>query len=202
LLGNFRAALITAAVIPLAMLFTITEMVRGGVSGNLMSLGAIDFDLIVDGAVIIIENCLRRFGEVQHRLGRVMTREERNDVTATATVEVIRPSLFGMFIIAAVYLPIFALTGIEGKMFHPMAITVVLALTGAMVLSLTFVPASIALFLGGRVEEKENRLIQWTRRRYTPVLAWSLRRRPWVLGGALALVALSVLLATRLGSEF
>ncbi|WP_374014087.1 efflux RND transporter permease subunit [Pseudoxanthomonas koreensis] len=202
LLGNFRAALITAAVIPLAMLFTITGMVRGGVSGNLMSLGAIDFGLIVDGAVIIIENCLRRFGEVQHRLGRVMTREERNDVTATATVEVIRPSLFGMFIIAAVYLPIFALTGIEGKMFHPMAITVVLALTGAMVLSLTFVPASIALFLGGRVEEKENRLIQWTRRRYTPVLAWSLRRRPWVLGGALALVALSVLLATRLGSEF
>ncbi|NLA69248.1 MAG: CusA/CzcA family heavy metal efflux RND transporter, partial [Gammaproteobacteria bacterium] len=202
LLGNFRAALITAAVIPLAMLFTITGMVRGGVSGNLMSLGAIDFGLIVDGAVIIIENCLRRFGEVQHRLGRVMTREERNDVTATATVEVLRPSLFGMFIIAAVYLPISALTGIEGKMFHPMAITVVLALTGAMVLSLTFVPASIALFLGGRVEEKENRLIQWTRRRYTPVLAWSLRRRPWVLGGALALVALSVLLATRLGSEF
>ncbi len=202
LLGNFRAALITAAVIPLAMLFTITGMVRGGVSGNLMSLGAIDFGLIVDGAVIIIENCLRRFGEVQHRLGRVMTREERNDVTATATVEVIRPSLFGMFIIAAVYLPIFALTGIEGKMFHPMAITVVLALTGAMVLSLTFVPASIALFLGGRVEEKDNRLIQWTRRRYTPVLAWSLRRRPWVLGGALVLVALSVLLATRLGSEF
>ncbi len=202
LLGNFRAALITAAVIPLAMLFTIIGMVKGGVSGNLMSLGALDFGLIVDGAVIIIENCLRRFGEMQHRLGRVMTDDERKDLTATATVEVIRPSLFGLFIIAAVYLPIFALTGIEGKMFHPMAITVVLALTGAMVLSLTFVPASVALFLGGKVEEKENRVMQWTKRRYAPLLAWSLRRRSWVLGGALALVVVSGLLATRLGSEF
>ncbi len=202
LLGNFRAALITAAVIPLAMLFTIIGMVKGGVSGNLMSLGALDFGLIVDGAVIIIENCLRRFGEVQHRLGRVMTDDERKDLTATATVEVIRPSLFGLFIIAAVYLPIFALTGIEGKMFHPMAITVVLALTGAMVLSLTFVPASVAIFLSGRVEEKENRVMQWTKRRYAPALAWSLRRRRWVLGGALALVVVSGLLATRLGSEF
>ncbi|MDX1549285.1 MAG: CusA/CzcA family heavy metal efflux RND transporter, partial [Lysobacter spongiicola] len=202
LLGNFRAALITAAVIPLAMLFTITGMVRGGVSGNLMSLGALDFGLIVDGAVIIIENCLRRFGEMQHRLGRTLTDEERTDLTATATVEVIRPSLFGMFIIAAVYLPIFALTGIEGKMFHPMAITVVLALTGAMVLSLTFVPASIALFMRGRVEEKENRIMQWARHRYAPLLAWSLRRRTWVLAGAFALVVLSGLLATRLGSEF
>jgi len=202
LLGNFRAALITAAVIPLAMLFTITGMVRGGVSGNLMSLGALDFGLIVDGAVIIIENCLRRFGEMQHRLGRTLTPVERQDLTATATVEVIRPSLFGMFIIAAVYLPIFALTGIEGKMFHPMAITVVLALTGAMALSLTFVPASIAIFMGNRVEEQENRLVQWTRQRYAPLLGWSLRRQNRVLGGALALVAVSVLLATRLGSEF
>ncbi|WP_027079902.1 efflux RND transporter permease subunit [Luteimonas mephitis] len=202
LLGNFRAALITAAVIPLAMLFTIIGMVKGGVSGNLMSLGALDFGLIVDGAVIIIENCLRRFGDMQHRLGRVMTDDERKDLTATATVEVIRPSLFGLFIIAAVYLPIFALTGIEGKMFHPMAITVVLALTGAMVLSLTFVPASVAIFLSGRVEEKENRVMQWAKQRYAPLLAWSLRRRTWVLGGALALVVVSGLLATRLGSEF
>ncbi|MEN1971842.1 CusA/CzcA family heavy metal efflux RND transporter [Luteimonas sp. MJ204] len=202
LLGNVRAALITAAVIPLAMLFTITGMVRGGVSGNLMSLGALDFGLIVDGAVIIIENVLRRFGEMQHRLGRALTRDERNELTATATVEVIRPSLFGMFVIAAVYLPIFALTGIEGKMFHPMAITVVLALTGAMVLSLTFVPASIAIFMGNRVEEKENRLVQWTRRRYEPLLAWSLRRQNWVLGGALILVVVSLLVASRLGSEF
>ena len=202
LLGNFRAALITAAVIPLAMLFTVAGMVRGGVSGNLMSLGALDFGLIVDGAVIIIENCLRRFGDMQHQLGRVMTQAERHDATASATAEVIRPSLFGLGIIAAVYLPIFALTGIEGKMFHPMAITVVLALTGAMLLSLTFVPAAIALFLGGRVEEKENRIMQWARRRYTPLLAWSLRSRGWVMGGALGLVVVSALLATRLGTEF
>ena len=202
LLGNFRAALITAAVIPLAMLFTVFGMVRGGVSGNLMSLGALDFGLIVDGAVIIIENCLRRFGEVQHKLGRVMTEDERHDVTASATAEVIRPSLFGLGIIAAVYLPIFALTGIEGKMFHPMAITVVLALTGAMILSLSFVPAAIAIFLGGNVEEKENRLMRWARRIYEPALTWSLKRGAWVMVGALALVAFSGLLVTRLGTEF
>ncbi|GAA4782422.1 CusA/CzcA family heavy metal efflux RND transporter [Lysobacter hankyongensis] len=202
LLGNFRAALITAAVIPLAMLFTLTGMVRGGVSGNLMSLGALDFGLIVDGAVIIIENCLRRFGELQHRLGRVMTEEERFDETASATAEVIRPSLFGLGIITAVYLPIFALSGIEGKMFHPMAITVVLALTGAMLLSLTFVPAAIAMFLGGKVDEHENKLMAWTKRRYAPMLAWTLRHRMPVMLGALALVVASGLLATRLGSEF
>lgn len=202
LLGNFRAALITAAVIPLAMLFTLTGMVRGGVSGNLMSLGALDFGLIVDGAVIIIENCLRRFGEAQHSLGHVMTDEERLDTTASATAEVIRPSLFGLGIIAAVYLPIFALTGVEGKMFHPMAITVVLALTGAMLLSLTFVPAAIAMFLSGKVEEKETRVMRWARQAYTPVLAWALRSRMWVIVGALALVTLCSLLATRLGSEF
>lgn len=202
LLGNFRAALITAAVIPLAMLFTVWGMVRGGVSGNLMSLGALDFGLIVDGAVIIIENCLRRFGEMQHLLGRALDKEERFELTATATAEVIRPSLFGVGIITAVYLPIFALTGIEGKMFHPMAITVVLALSGAMLLSLTFVPAAIALFLGGRVEEKENRVMQWCSRRYAPMLAWTLQRRGWVFAAAAALVVGCGLLATRLGSEF
>ena len=202
LLGNFRAALITAAVIPLAMLFTLTGMVRGGVSGNLMSLGALDFGLIVDGAVIIIENCLRRFGELQHALGRVMTREERFEATASATAEVIRPSLFGLGIITAVYVPIFALEGIEGKMFHPMAITVVLALTGAMLLSLTFVPAAIAVFLGGKVEEKENRVVAWLRRRYEPVLHKALRLRVPVIAGAAVLTVLCGLLATRLGSEF
>lgn len=202
LLGNVRAALITAAVIPLAMLFTLTGMVRGGVSGNLMSLGALDFGLIVDGAVIIIENCLRRFGELQHALGRALTEEERLDATASATAEVIRPSLFGLGIIAAVYLPIFALTGVEGKMFHPMAITVVLALTGAMVLSLTFVPAAIALFLRGKVQEKDTRLMRGARRAYAPALAWALRRRMPVVAGALAAVVLCGLLATRLGSEF
>ena len=202
LLGNVRAALITAAVIPLAMLFTLTGMVRGGVSGNLMSLGALDFGLIVDGAVIIIENCLRRFGELQHALGRALTEEERLDATASATAEVIRPSLFGLGIITVVYLPIFALTGVEGKMFHPMAITVVLALTGAMVLSLTFVPAAIALFLRGKVQEKDTRLMQWARRAYAPALAWALRRRGPVVAGALATVVLCGLLGTRLGSEF
>ena len=202
LLGNFRAALITAAVIPLAMLFTLAGMVRGGVSGNLMSLGALDFGLIVDGAVIIIENCLRRFGERQHALGRAMTAAERFEATASATAEVIRPSLFGLGIITAVYLPIFALSGVEGKMFHPMAITVVLALTGAMLLSLTFVPAAIAVFLGGRVDEKENRIIAWCRRAYAPLLQAALRLRLPVVAGAAALTVLCGLLATRLGSEF
>ncbi len=202
LLGNFRAALITAAVIPLSMLFTLAGMVRGGVSGNLMSLGALDFGLIVDGAVIIIENCLRRFADLQHRLGRAPTEDERLDATAAATIEVIRPSLFGLGIIAAVYLPIFALTGVEGKMFHPMAMTVVLALTGAMVLSLTFVPAAIALFLRGRIQEKETRVMQWARKGYAPVLAWAVRRHVWVIAGATLLVLLCGLLLTRLGSEF
>ncbi|AKC88210.1 efflux RND transporter permease subunit [Pseudoxanthomonas suwonensis] len=202
LLGNFRAALITAAVIPLAMLFTLTGMVRGGVSGNLMSLGALDFGLIVDGAVIIIENCLRRFGELQRRLGRLLTDAERLAATASATAEVIRPSLFGLGIIAAVYLPIFALGGVEGKMFHPMAITVVLALTGAMLLSLTFVPAAVAVFLRGKVEEKDTRLMQWARRGYRPVLDRALRRPAIVVGGALALLVACGLLAMRLGSEF
>ena len=202
LLGNIRAALITAAVIPIAMLMTITGMVRGGVSGNLMSLGALDFGLIVDGAVIIIENCIRRFGDRQHALGRLLTREERFDLTAAATAEVIKPSLFGVAIIAAVYLPVFALTGIEGKMFHPMAFTVVLALTAAMLLSLTFVPAAVAVFLGGKVQEKESRVLQAVRRAYAPALDWALRFRVPVVAGAAALVVVFGLLASRLGSEF
>lgn len=202
LLGNVRAALITAAVIPLAMLFTLAGMARGGVSANLMSLGALDFGLIVDGAVIIIENCLRRFGQRQHALGRDMTAAERFAETARATAEVIRPSLFGLGIITAVYLPIFALTGVEGKMFHPMAITVVLALSGAMLLCLTFVPAAIALFLGGRVREQDNRLMTWLRTRYRALLRRALRHGRWVGAAALVLVLACVGLATRLGSEF
>ena len=202
LLGNMRAALITAAVIPLSMLMTVTGMVRGGVSGNLMSLGALDFGLIVDGAVIIVENALRRFGEEQARLGRILQREERFELAARATAEVIRPSLFGIGIITAVYLPIFALTGIEGKMFHPMAITVVLALTSAMLLSLTFVPAAVALFLGGKIPEHENRVMREIHVRFEPVLRWSLAHRVPVVGAAVVLVVLSGLLATRLGTEF
>jgi heavy metal efflux system protein len=202
LLGNFRAALITAAVIPLAMLMTVTGMVRGGVSGNLMSLGALDFGLIVDGAVIIVENCLRRFGESQARLGRILSRDERFELAASATAEVIRPSLFGVGIITAVYLPIFALTGVEGKMFHPMAITVVLALTSAMVLSLSFVPAAVAMFLSGRMAEHENRVLREAQSRYESALRWSLAHRSPVIATALILVAIAAVLAPRLGSEF
>jgi cobalt-zinc-cadmium resistance protein CzcA len=202
LLGNLRAALITAAVIPLTMLMTITGMVQNRVSANLMSLGALDFGLIVDGAVIIVENCLRRFGETQHRLGRVLTREERFEVAASASAEVMKPSLFGVLIITAVYLPIFALTGVEGKMFHPMAFTVVIALTAAMLLSLTFVPAAVALFMTGPVRESDNRLMARIKAGYRPLLERALAHRVAVLAGAVLLVAASGLLATRLGSEF
>ncbi|MFZ5669077.1 MAG: efflux RND transporter permease subunit [Pseudomonadota bacterium] len=202
LLGNFRAALITAAIIPFSMLLTITGMVRTGVSGNLMSLGALDFGLIVDGAVIIVENCLRRFGIAQHQLGRLLTREERFALTAQATSEVIRPSLFGVLIITLVYVPIFALTGVEGKMFHPMAITVVMALTAALILSLTFVPAAIAMFVTGKVEEKESRVMRGARRLYEPLLDTALRLRTAFVVGAVGLVLLAGLAASRMGSEF
>ncbi|WP_313915934.1 CusA/CzcA family heavy metal efflux RND transporter [Tahibacter sp.] len=202
LLGNVRAALITAAVIPLAMLMTITGMVHNRVSGNLMSLGALDFGLIVDGAVIIVENCLRRFGEAQHRLGRLLSRDERFELAASATTEVITPSLFGIFIITAVYLPIFALTGVEGKMFHPMAYTVVIALVAAMALSLTVVPAAVALFVTGRVAEHENRIVLGIKRVYAPLLDRVIAWRLGVVAAAAVLVVASGLLASRLGSEF
>ncbi len=202
LLGNIRAALITAAVIPLSFLMTITGMVQTNVSGNLMSLGALDFGLIVDGAVIIVENCLRRFGEEQHRLGRVLDREERFKFAAGASAEVIRPSLFGILIITIVYIPIFALEGVEGKTFHPMALVVVMALTAALLLSLTFVPAAVATFVTGRVEEKENRVMRAAKSRYVPMLDFAIRQRRIVVGAAAVLVTLSGLAATRLGSEF
>ncbi|HBK47417.1 MAG TPA: CusA/CzcA family heavy metal efflux RND transporter [Xanthomonadaceae bacterium] len=202
LLGNIRAALITAAVIPVAMLLTITGMVQNRVSANLMSLGALDFGLIVDGAVIIVENCLRRFGERQHQLGRLLNREERFDLAAMASAEVIKPSLFGLFIIAAVYLPIFALSGVEGKTFHPMAITVVMALSAAMVLSLTFVPAAVAQFVAGKVEEKETRVMRGVSRLYAPLLEKVLSLRVAVVAAAAALVVVCGMLATRLGTEF
>ncbi|MXO70268.1 efflux RND transporter permease subunit [Alteraurantiacibacter buctensis] len=202
LLGNIRAALITAAVIPLSFLLMITGMVENNVSGNLMSLGALDFGLIVDGAVIIVENCLRRFGEAQHALGRLLNRDERFSLAAKASTEVIRPSLFGILIITIVYLPIFALEGVEGKTFHPMAITVVIALTAALVLSLTFVPAAVATFVTGKVEEKETRVMRVAKARYLPLLDFAMRRRKAVLAGAALLVALSGVAASRMGSEF
>jgi cobalt-zinc-cadmium resistance protein CzcA len=202
LLGNIRAALITAAVIPIAMLMTITGMVERGVSGNLMSLGALDFGLIVDGAVIIIENCIRRFGMAQHQLGRLLNKEERFALAAEATAEVIKPSIFGVIIITVVYLPIFSLTGVEGKMFHPMAFTVVTALLAALVLSITFVPAAVALFVTGKVEEKENAVIRKSKEWYQPMLKWSLVNPYKIIGGAVALVLISLLIASRMGSEF
>ena len=199
-LGNVRAAILTAAVIPVAMLMTITGMVRSGVSANLMSLGALDFGLIVDGAVIIVENCLRRLGEAG-RSGQLELRE-RLAVVFDATHEVIRPALFGVFIITAVYLPIFALTGIEGKMFHPMAITVVIALTSAMVLSVTFVPAGVALLFRKPVQEKDNAVVRGVRYLYRPTLLLVLRMRWAVVAGSVVLLIVSGMAATRLGMEF
>jgi cobalt-zinc-cadmium resistance protein CzcA len=201
-LGNLRAALITALVIPLSMLFTFTGMVSQKVSANLMSLGALDFGIIVDGAVVIVENCVRRLAHAQARHGRPLTRGERFQEVFAASQEARRALLFGQLIIMIVYLPIFALTGVEGKMFHPMALTVVIALLGAMVLSVTFIPAAVALFIGGRVSEKENRLTAWARRAYEPLLARVLGAKAVVVTAAAAAVLLSGLLATRLGSEF
>jgi heavy metal efflux system protein len=202
LLGNLRAALITALVIPLSMLLLMTGMVEQKVSANLMSLGALDFGLIVDGAVIIMENCLLRLAERQHQLGRALDTEERFHTVYTATREVFTPSLISVLVVILVNLPIFALTGVEGKMFHPMAFTVVTALVGALVLSLTFVPAAATLMLRGKVSEKENPIVAFLRRGYEPLLRSALRM-PWaVVGGAAALVLICALLATRMGAEF
>ncbi len=201
LLGNLRAAVITAAVIPLSMLMTITGMVRTGVSANLMSLGALDFGLIVDGAVIIVENAVRRLAEAQFN-GKVQSLKERLNTVYEATSEVIRPSLFGVAIITVVYIPIFTLTGVEGKMFHPMAATVVMALLAAMFLSLTLVPAAVAVFLNGKISEKESVAVSSAKKLYQPLLLLALKFRWWVVSLAAVLVAFCVWLASTLGSEF
>jgi len=201
LLGNIRAALLTAAVIPLTMLMTITGMVRSGVTANLMSLGALDFGLIVDGAVIIVENCLRRLSATSPD-NQSLPLSERLAVVFDATKEVIRPALFGVFIITAVYLPILALTGVEGKMFHPMAITVIIALLSAMVLSLTLVPAGVAFLFRKPQPDKHNLVMNAAQAAYRPVLAFALRWRWPVVVSAVVLTGLCGLLATRLGSEF
>lgn len=198
-LGNVRAALLTAAVIPVAMLMTISGMVQTKVSANLMSLGALDFGLIVDGAVIIVENCLRRLSQAGSARLPVAARLA---VVFEATHEVMRPALFGVFIITAVYLPIFALTGVEGKMFHPMAITVVLALVSAMLLSVTFIPACVALLFRNPVKARENVLVRGARALYRPVLLAALRFRWGVVVLAVAFVALCAWSASRLGAEF
>ncbi|CAI8909656.1 efflux RND transporter permease subunit [Pseudomonas chlororaphis] len=201
-LGNIRAALITAMVIPLAMLFTFTGMFTNKVSANLMSLGALDFGIIVDGAVVIVENAIRRLAHAQQHQGRMLTRSERLHEVFAAAKEARRALIYGQLIIMVVYLPIFALSGVAGKMFHPMAFTVVIALLGAMILSVTFVPAAIALFVTGKVKEEENFVMRGARRGYEPVLRWVMSHRSLAFALAFLSVLVSGLVASRMGSEF
>jgi cobalt-zinc-cadmium resistance protein CzcA len=202
LLGNWRAALIVACAIPLSMFFAMAGMVRYGVSGNLMSLGAVDFGLIVDGAVVIAENVVRMLAHRQHQLGRLLNREERMHTILTACKQVGTPTVFGVAIITIVYLPMFTLTGVEGKMFRPMAFTVVFALIGALILALTIVPVLCSFFMSKKVSEEDNFLIRFAKRVYTPVLNFSLRMRWLMTLTAVAIFALSVWVFSRLGAEF
>ncbi|TKR53384.1 CusA/CzcA family heavy metal efflux RND transporter [Allopusillimonas ginsengisoli] len=201
-LGNIRAAVITAMVIPLSMLFTFTGMVTYKISANLLSLGALDFGIIIDGAVVIVENCVRRLAHAQDHHKRPLTKTERFHEVFAAAKEARRPLIFGQLIIMVVYLPIFALTGVEGRMFHPMAFTVVIALIGAMILSVTFVPAAVALFIGKRVAEKENRLMVSAKRLYGPLLDLAFKHSKAVFAAAIVVVLATGILATRMGSEF
>ena len=202
LLGNFRAALIAALVIPVTMLMTSFGMLRGGVSANLMSLGALDFGLIVDGAVIIVENALRRIAERQHHIGRTLDKEERLQVVASAAREMIRPSVYGQAIIILVYVPLLTLTGVEGKTFTPMALTVILALAFAFVLSLTFVPAMLAIWLSKPVEEKEGRIMAWLKRRYEPGLTKAMARPRATIATAVGAFVIAIGAFAMLGQEF
>jgi cobalt-zinc-cadmium resistance protein CzcA len=202
LLGNVRAALVVATAIPLAMLFAITGMVQGGVSGNLMSLGAIDFGLIVDGAVVLAENIVRNLGLKQHELGRLLTKRERLRTILNACKQVGRPMVFGVMIITIVYFPILTLTGVEGKMFKPMAQTVILALIGALILSMTLVPVLCSFFMTKKVSEKDNWIIRLAKFFYTPLLNFALKMRWVVIAGSIALFAFSVQTFTKLGAEF
>jgi cobalt-zinc-cadmium resistance protein CzcA len=202
LLGNFRAALIAALVIPITMLLTATGMLRAGVSANLMSLGALDFGLIVDGAIIIVENALRRLGERQHEAGAELPISERMAIVAASAREMIRASVYGQAIIILVYVPLLTFSGVEGKMFEPMALTVIIALVSAFILSLTFVPAAIGAFLVGRVEEKESPIIVWLKSRYKPGLDAAMRRPRVTIGGAIGAVVLAALAFTTLGQVF
>ncbi|MEE9403918.1 MAG: CusA/CzcA family heavy metal efflux RND transporter [Algisphaera sp.] len=202
LLGNLRAAFICALAIPLAMLLTATGMVQSKISGNLLSLGAIDFGIIIDGSVIIVENCVRRLAEHQHTLGRKLTLRERLDTTFDAAKQVRTATAFGEAIIITVYLPVLFLTGVEGKMFTPMAATVIFALLGAFVLSLTFIPAAVAIGMGGKVSEKEVFLLRWAKSVYEPAVRWAVRMRWAVVAGAVVAFAASLLLFAQLGQEF
>lgn len=201
-LGNFRAALITACVIPLSMLFTLTGMAQQNISANLMSLGALDFGIIVDGAVVIVENCIRRLAEAQHRHRRLLTRSERFREVFLAAKQARRPLIFGQLIILVVYFPIFALSGVEAKLFHPMAMTVVLALIGAILLSISFVPAAVALWVTGEIKEKESRWMLWLKQQYTRLLNWAYEFKALVLTLALCILFFTGVLATQVGSEF
>ncbi|HEY7001512.1 MAG TPA: CusA/CzcA family heavy metal efflux RND transporter [Candidatus Udaeobacter sp.] len=202
LLGNWRAAFIVAAAIPLSLLFAITGMTRLGISGNLMSLGAIDFGLIIDGAVVVVENVVRQLGIKQHELARRLTTEERLHVVLTASKQVGTPMFFGVLIIAIVYVPILALSGIEGKMFHPMALTVMLALGGSLVLTLTLMPALCSFLLTGRIAERDTLIIRLIKSVYAPILRWALRLRWLVVLGAIALFAVAMIIFRHLGADF
>ena len=202
LLGNFRAALITALVIPITMLLTGIGMLKAGVSANLMSLGALDFGLIVDGAIIIVENALRRLGERQHVTEGELPHSERLAIVAASAREMIRPSVYGQAIIMLVYLPLLTFSGVEGKMFEPMAFTVIIALAFAFILSLTFVPAAVAAFLVGRIQEQESAIVVWLRSRYEPALDAAMRRPRVTIGGAIGAVLVAVLAFTTLGQVF
>ncbi|HEX5219600.1 MAG TPA: CusA/CzcA family heavy metal efflux RND transporter [Verrucomicrobiae bacterium] len=202
MLGNWRAALIVALAIPLSLLFAMTGMVQGRISGNLMSLGAIDFGLIIDGAVVMVENIIRHLGEKQHKLGRRLTPTERAHEVLISAKEVASPMFFGVVIITVVYFPILALTGIEGKMFKPMAITVIFALVGALALSLTLMPALCSYFLGGNIKEEDSFLVKFAKRLYAPTLNYVMHHRWPVSGGAVGLLVLAGFLFTRLGAEF
>jgi len=202
MLGNWRAAFIVALAIPLSLLFAMTGMVQGKISGNLMSLGAIDFGLIIDGAVVMVENIIRHLAEKQHKLKRRLTATERSHEVLIAAKEVASPMFFGVVIITVVYFPILALTGIEGKMFKPMAITVIFALVGALVLALTLMPALCSYLLGGNIKEEDSFLVKAAKKVYAPLLNLSLRFRWRFTGAAVLLLALAALVFTRLGAEF
>jgi cobalt-zinc-cadmium resistance protein CzcA len=202
MLGNVRAALIAAAVIPLSMLILMTSMVETKVSANLMSLGALDFGLIVDGAVIIVENCILALATRQHHESRLLSMEERFETVFQATRQVFTPSLVSVLVVILVNLPILALTGVEGKMFRPMALTVIMALIAALILSLTFVPAAVALLLSGKIQEKDNLVVSAAKRLYAPILENALRFRVLFVAGAVVFVVLCAFAASRMGSEF
>lgn len=201
-LGNIRAALITACVIPLSMLFTLTGMAQKNISANLMSLGALDFGIIVDGAVVIVENCIRRLAHAQQILKRPLTQNERFKEVFLAARQARRPLIFGQLIILVVYLPIFALSGVEAKMFHPMALTVVLALVAAIILSITFVPAAVALWVKGEIKETESRWMNWLKKQYLQILNKAFHYKAVVMTFALCLLLITGLLSTKIGSEF